>query len=251
MNILVVPDIHAHPDFNNDRADWLGQYIVDSKPDIIVNLGDAADMTSLASYDKGKRSFQGKSYKKDIDAGLDFQERLWAPLKKAKKKLPRRVILEGNHEHRVERALDLNPEYEGAIGFNDFEYDYFYDDVVRYSNGTPGSIELEGVTFAHYLVSGVKGLPISGEHPGYSLISKRLSSSVVGHSHTRDESIRYSQQGTPVQGLVAGCFFDYQSPWAGDSNRYYWRGIVVLEGVDKGGFDPHWISLNRLKNVYG
>ena len=29
---LVVPDSHAHPDYNNDRADWLGQLIADLKP---------------------------------------------------------------------------------------------------------------------------------------------------------------------------------------------------------------------------
>lgn len=250
MNILVIPDQHAHSSFNSDRATWLGKYIVDTKPDVVVNLGDAADMASLASYDKGKRSFHGKSYAKDILAHQDFQDRLWSPVKAAKKRLPRRVILEGNHEHRVERALDLNPEYEGSIGFDDFEFDSYYDDVIRYDGQTPGTISISGVTFAHYLVSGVKGLPISGEHPGHTLITKRFSSCVVGHSHLRDETIRIAQDGTAIQGLVAGCYFDYASPWAGDSQRYYWRGIVTLEGVANGGFDPHWVSLNRLRDEY-
>jgi len=103
---LLVPDQHAHPDHNNDRADWVGELLVDLKPDVVVNMGDAADMASLSDYDKGKRSFHGRAYKKDIEAHLDFQERMWAPLRRQKKKLPRRIVLEGNHEHRIWKHLD-------------------------------------------------------------------------------------------------------------------------------------------------
>jgi predicted MPP superfamily phosphohydrolase len=40
---LIIPDPHAHPDFNNDRAVWLGELIKDLKPDVVVNLGDMWD----------------------------------------------------------------------------------------------------------------------------------------------------------------------------------------------------------------
>lgn len=96
-DILCVPDCHAHPDFNNDRADWLGKFILDRKPDVVVNMGDTFDMPSLSSYDKGKASFHGASYEKDIESGLDFLDRMWHPIKKAKKKRPHSVFLEGNH----------------------------------------------------------------------------------------------------------------------------------------------------------
>ena len=72
---LVVPDPHAHPNFNNDRADWLGKFILDHKPDVVVNMGDTWDLPSLSSFDKGKASFSSASYERDIDAGLDFQDR--------------------------------------------------------------------------------------------------------------------------------------------------------------------------------
>ena len=62
---LVVPDIHAHPDHNNDRADWLGKLILDIKPDVVVNIGDMWDMPSMSSYDKGTKGFYGRSYRKD------------------------------------------------------------------------------------------------------------------------------------------------------------------------------------------
>lgn len=250
-NILVVPDQHAHPDHNNDRADYLARLTIDLKPDIVVNLGDACDLASLASYDRGKRSFHGKSYQRDIDSHLDFQERWWEPVRRTKKKLPYRVVLEGNHEHRVEKALDLNPEYEGIVGFDSFEFDRYYDEVVRYDGGTPGTIEISGVTFAHYLVSGTKGYPISGEHAAYNLITKKFVSCVVGHSHLKDECIRNTERSTTVQGVVAGVYQDYNSDWAGSSNKLWWRGLVYLRNVENGRFDTQWISLDNLRKEYG
>ena len=83
---LVIPDCHAHADYPNDRADWVGKLIVDLKPDVVVNLGDMWDLPSFSSYDKGRAKFHGRSYRKDLDAGLEFDDRLWGPLKKAKKK---------------------------------------------------------------------------------------------------------------------------------------------------------------------
>src|SRR5574343_467016 len=116
---LVIPDSHATPEFNNDRADWLGELILDVKPDVLVHIGDSCDLSSLSSYDKGKASFQGRNYKADINAHLDFQERMFAPLKKAKRKLPYSVFFIGNHEHRITRAIDLSPELDGAISLKD------------------------------------------------------------------------------------------------------------------------------------
>lgn len=250
-DILVVPDQHAHPDYSNERADWLARLTIDLKPDVVVNLGDAADMASLASYDKGKRSFHGKSYKRDIEAHLDFQSRWWEPVRATKKKLPYRVVLEGNHEQRVERALDLNPEYEGAVGFQDYDFDFYYDEVVRYVGGTPGTTEIAGITFAHYLVSGLKGLAVSGEHHAYNLVTKKLTSCVVGHSHLRDNVVRTSEDGRRLQGLVGGVYQDYDSPWAGNVNKMWWRGLVMLRGCENGDYDPEWISMKRIQDAYG
>jgi hypothetical protein len=201
---LIIPDCHAHPDYNNDRADWIGQLIKDVQPDVVINLGDAADMTSLSAYDKGKRSFAGRSYAKDIESHLDFQDRMWDPVYKTKKKLPYSVVLEGNHEHRIERALDLSPELVGTIGFDDFQFDSYYNEVVRYEGGTPGIVRIDGISYAHYFVTGVMGRALSGEHPAYALITKQLTSATQGHSHVTDYSVRTRQDGEGVPTRMAG-----------------------------------------------
>lgn len=248
--VVVVPDQHAHPDYNNDRATWVGKLIADIRPNTVVNLGDCADLPSLCSYDKGKRSFQGRSYRKDIDSHLDFQDRMWYEVKKRKKRLPLRVVLEGNHEHRIEKALDQSPELSGTISFSDLELERYYDIVVRYTGGTPGVYEEDGIRYAHYFVSGVMGRPISGEHPAYSLLSKNFTSSTVGHIHTADHCYRTRADGRKIQGLVAGVYQDYISEWAGDSNKFWYRGLCIKRQVEDGNYDLEWVSIDKLKKEY-
>lgn len=248
---LFVTDIHAHPQHNNKRAEWLGALVNDVKPDVVIFGGDTWDMPSLSSYDKGRKSFQGRTYAADVYSGLDFIDRFFTVVRSAKKKLPRFIHLKGNHEHRVDRAVDLQPELEGTISNDDFQLEHYFNDIVDYSGGTPGVIQVDGVNYAHYFVSGVMGRPISGEHPAYSLISKQYGSCSAGHIHTADYAVRTSSSGRKLHGLLGGCFFDYNSDWAGESNRLYWRGVTIKRGVTNGDYDPEFVSIQRLKKEYG
>ena len=54
--LLIIPDAHAEPNYDNDRLTWLGNLIFEEKPDVVVCLGDWFDMASLSSHDKGKKS---------------------------------------------------------------------------------------------------------------------------------------------------------------------------------------------------
>lgn len=251
---LIIPDQHAHPDFSNKRADYVGQLIKDIKPDVVVNLGDAADLASLASYDKGKASFFGRSYEKDIEAHLDFQERMWQPVRKAKKKLPHRVVLEGNHEHRIKRAIDQDPELAGSrygLSFKDLAFEDYYDEVVEYSGSTPGIRVLDGIAYAHYFVSGVMGRAISSSHHGHALTTKLHHSATCGHAHYLSYDTSNVLGGRPIHGLVAGVYQDYDSPWAGEVNNLWWRGLVVKRNVEGGNYSPQFISMEELEREYG
>ena len=247
---LVIPDQHAHPQHNNDRADYLSKLIIDLRPDVVINIGDAADMPSLSSYDKGKRSFHGRTYRADINAHLDFQDRLWGPVKKRKRKLPSRIFCIGNHEQRIEKALDLSPELAGSIGIEDLNLREWYDTIVPYEGGTPGTISIDNVRYAHYFVSGLMGRPIGGEHPGYSILSKGFGSATCGHSHLFDISVRTNIDGQKILGCTAGVYQDYDSDWAGVCNRLWSRGVLVKRNVSNGTYDPQWISLEALKKEY-
>lgn len=248
---LVIPDTHCYPGYSNERAFWLGELIADVKPDVVINIGDHWDFPSLSSYDKGKGSFRGRTYKADLDIGLDFQDKTWSRVKKRKKRQPKKVFIKGNHEHRQFRAVDMQPELDGVISPSDLQLEKYYDKVVEYEGGTPGVVCIDGINYSHYFVSGIMGRPIGGEHPATSLLTKQFDSCTQGHTHVVDFSERTKADGKKIMGMHVGCFQDYESPWAGEINKLWWRGVVIKRGVEDGCYDPEMISLNRLKKIYG
>jgi hypothetical protein len=249
---IIVPDSHSHPDHPNDRADWLGQFIADVKPDVLIHIGDSADMASLSLYDKGKQSFHGRNYKADVASHCDFQDRMFAPIKKLKRKLPESYFFIGNHEHRISRAIDLSPELDGAISMKDLQLKEYYDEVIDYTGSTPGVKTIDNISFAHYFVGGIAGRPLGGIHAGYALATKKFTSATCGHSHLVDWSHHKNIRGEAVNGLVVGCYQDYNNDWAGDElAKLWWRGIVVKKNVDgSGGYDPQFLNLDTLRKEY-
>ena len=67
--ILVVGDCQVKPGEDQTHLLHIGRYLVDKRPDIVVCIGDFYDFPSLSSYDRGKKSFEGRRLKDDIEAG--------------------------------------------------------------------------------------------------------------------------------------------------------------------------------------
>lgn len=248
---LVIPDAHAHPDYHNKRFGWLGQLVADVKPDKVIMLGDWADMPSLCSYDKGTKGYEGRRYKKDIEAAIDAQERFFGPIRAAKKKLPEFWMLEGNHEHRIDRAVSYNAaELDGIISQDDLMYEDFGWNYVRYRGSTPGIEVIDGIAYAHFFASGIMNRPIGGVHPAYQIVTKQFMSCTQGHTHTTDYCVRTAANGNHLQGLVAGVYQDYEADFAGEANSLWWKGVVVKRNVRNGMYDPEWISLDAIMEAY-
>lgn len=243
---LIVPDSHAHPDHGNERYEWLGQLITDVKPDVVVDIGDWFDMASLCSYDKGTKGFEGRRYRKDIEAGLDAQQRVYDITRRGKKKLPRFVRTLGNHEHRIVKAVDRDPVLEGTIGISDLRSkDYGWEE---FSFLTPATID--GVTYQHYFTSGIMGRPISGERHAQSLVIKQMSSCTQGHSHLFDYCVRTDVLGRKIHGAVVGVYQDYHADYAGPANKLWSSGVVLKHDVQDGQYDLEYISMERIKRAY-
>lgn len=248
---LVIPDAHAHPDYSNDRFDWLGKLVCDIKPDHVVMLGDWADMPSLCSYDKGTKGFEGRRYSKDVETAVRAQEIMFEPIKRQKKRLPKLWMLEGNHEYRIKRAINANHhQLDGIISPRDLMYQDFGWEYIEYEGSTPGHLFLDGVCYAHYHVSGIIGRPIGGIHAAYQLLIKGLTSCTQGHTHTMDYCVRTSAQGRHMMGLVAGVYQDYDADFAGVANELWWRGVIVKRNVEGGTYDPQFISLDAIRKEY-
>lgn len=247
---LYFGDAHCLPKQDLSRADWLAKLVLDIRPDILICGGDSADMPSLCSYDKGTKNFQGRSYSQDIEVHVEFHDRLFNTIKKAKRKLPQRVFIEGNHENRIKRALQYQPELEGAISFNDLQLKEYYNDVIEYTGGTPGKITLDGVTYSHYFVTGVSGKPSSSGSPAGLSLSKSMGSITQGHSHVLDYATKPTITGSRLHSLVGGCFMTDRADWAGTMNDLWWSGCFIKREVSNGNYDLEIVSMNKLKKVY-
>lgn len=254
---LVIPDAHATPAHNNDRFDLLGRMIIEEKPDKIICIGDFADMASLSSYDKGKKSFEGRRYQRDVEACVDAQQRLFAPMNeynqrqrkngKAQYK-PELIMVIGNHEVRINRVSESSPELDGVLSIKDLKFEEFGWKV----NDFLSPVNVDGVLYNHYFISGVMGRAIGGEHSAYSMINKIHNSCVAGHSHIRDYCERTTPEGKRIQAMVVGCYLD-EDQWenyAGEANKLWWRGTVMLYNVKEGNYDHEWFSIGRMKQIY-
>src|SRR5271166_5340735 len=122
---LIIPDCHAHPNYDNKRFKALGRYIAERQPETIICIGDFADMSSLSHYDKGKLTGEGRRYKKDLEVVADAQARLFTPIIKVKGYKPRLIMCLGNHEDRITRAIQDDPTFEGQHGMEDLQYEQF------------------------------------------------------------------------------------------------------------------------------
>jgi 3',5'-cyclic AMP phosphodiesterase CpdA len=245
---LVIPDQHAHPDHANERFEWLGKLIVDLRPDVIVNLGDMADMPSLCSYDKGTKGFEGRRYKKDIEVTLDAQERMFTPIKKAKKKRGRYVFCVGNHEERINRATSADAVLDGTISLDDLHLKEHGWEVIDFLR----PVVVDGIAYSHYFTSGVMGRPVGGENPAKTLLNKQHMSVTAGHTHTLDFASTTTASGQRIMGLVAGAYVDHESGWNNpQSEALWWSGVVIKRHVEDGSYDPQFVSIEALRKEYG
>lgn len=258
MKHLLIGDPHAHPEYDNDRFLALGRFIMDEEPDVIVCIGDMADMPSLSSYDKGKKSFEGRRYRKDIEAVEEALDLLHLPMdrynamryrNKKGQYRPRLVMTLGNHEERIARVAQYAPELDGVVSYTDLGYENRGWECYDYND----SVVIDGIAYSHAFATGVSGRPISGENIGKSLVQKNLISSVQGHSHVFDHSVRTNAYGKRLHGLSIGC---YANPamvegWNKGTHHMWWYGVVVLDGVEYGDFDEmRTISQKRLLESY-
>ena len=253
MRIMVIPDCQVKPDVSTDHLSWAGQYAVDMRPDVIVNIGDFWDMPSLSSYDKGKKSFEGRRYTKDIDAGNAAMALLMAPiieeqqrLKRNKEKLwkPRLVFTLGNHENRIARAVDNDAVLEGVIGFDDLNLKKYNWEVHPFLE----VVNIGGVLFSHYFTSGVMGRPVNSAK---TLLTKKMMSAVMGHVQDRDIAYSRRGDGTPVTGIFAGIFYQHAEDYLTPQTNGSWSGVWILHDVKGGSFDEMPVSLQYLRDRYG
>jgi len=250
---------HDRPEVSNNRFKWLGNLIEDIKPDYTVDLGDGVEFASLNSFDtRYPEAIVAQSYEADIESYNESQDILWGRFKKKKKKRPFRIGFEGNHCHRVKRAVKHDPRLEArggsnfGLSFSHLQNDHWFDDYHEYENGGPAIATYDGVAYAHFFSSGNMGAAMSGMHHAKGIMDLRKTSATCGHSHKRSLFFAdgVGSHGTGLIGLVAGCFKGAKETWAGQQADW-WKGVIVKRNICNGYYDPEFISMAALEKAYG
>lgn len=252
---IIIPDTQAKEGVPTDHLKWIGQYIVDEfhdKPVKIIHLGDHADMPSLSMYDKGKRSMEGRRYVIDIEAANSA----WAILNKAmddfnanRRKTkhaawkPERYILLGNHEDRINRAVEGDAQLEDVISTDDLNYARTGWNVIPFKE----ILWLDGVGYSHFFYNPMTGKPFGGN------VESRLKT--IGHSFTmgHQQTLMYGLRfvaGQSQHGLVAGACYLHDEDYKGPQGNAHFRGIVVCYEVENGSYCPLFVSLDYLCRRY-
>lgn len=250
---LIIPDVQSKYGINFDYLEKIGTYLVEKKPDVVVCLGDFADMESLSSYDVGCKSFEGRRYVKDIEATHEAMNRLLLPLElfnakaiknKEKQYHPRLVMTLGNHENRINKAVNNDSKLDGVLSVDDLDYASFGWEVYPFLD----VVIIDGVAYSHYFVTGVAGRPATS---AAAQLRKTNMSAVAGHQQGLQIATASRGDGALLTSVIAGSCYEHDEDYMGPQGNKHWRGFLVLHEVQNGQFDLMPVSLAYINKKYG
>lgn len=250
---LIVADTQCKPGHDLSYMSAIGQYIAAKRPDVIIHIGDHYDFESLSSYDRGKKSFEGRRLIADIEAGNKGMELMMKPIwdlqraqRRYKKKVynPRLVFCVGNHEQRFDRVANDMPEFEGFVGTETLHLERYGFEVHDFLL----PVEIDGIFYVHYLANPFTGKPYGGT--AMSQLKTVGRSFVVGHKQCLDIAIRPSLDGKMQIGIINGACYPHEEAYKGYQGNNHFRGLTMLHDVKDGFGNPMMVSLDYLMEKY-
>ena len=234
---LIIPDTQHGPGIDDEHFKWIGLYIADKQPDVVIHLGDHWDMPSLSSYDRGRRSAENRRYHEDIAAGNLAIKKLMAGMASsggARWKKPELHYLLGNHENRIERYVEDHAELEGTLSYKAF---YLPGWQVH---GFLDPVQIDGILYSHYFYNPKSGRPWTGN--AHNIGQKVGQSCVMGHRQGLD----FGYIARPTKEdicVVAGSCYRHVEKYRGPQAAKHWNGIIMLHDVGNGTSAPSIMSV--------
>jgi hypothetical protein len=150
----------------------------------------------------------------------------------------------GNHENRINRAVDNDSKLDGVLSIDDLGYQSFGWDVYPFLD----VVILDGVAYSHYFVTGVAGRPASS---AAAQLRKTNMSCVSGHQQGLQIATASRADGARLTSIIAGSCYEHDEDYLGPQGNKHFRGFLVLHDVNNGEFDPMTVSLKYLNSKYG
>lgn len=245
LQIAVIPDCQVKPGVPIDHLMQCGVYLTKKRPDVIIQIGDFADLPSLSMHDTpGSLTLEGKRYKKDIEAVKYAMEAFLNPIENTQGWNPKKILLYGNHEDRIARAIRRDPKLEGLMSLEDLGYKEYGWEVYPFLS----PISINNVAFCHYFPSGIMGRPVTSAK---AILTKLHMSAYAGHQQGRDIAYSKRADGKDLTAIISGSFYQHSEDYLSPFTNQHWRGMYILHEVKDGNFDEMAVSLNYLKRKFG
>ena len=248
----MIPDLQIKPGVDLSYLSAIGKYLAHKKPDKIILIGDVADMPSLSSYDVGKKSFEGRTYKADVESVHEGMRLLMQPIFEEQQKLvnggrkrwkPELILTLGNHEERINRAINLDRKLDGLISIRDLGYSNFGWQVFPFLE----VVVRDGIAYSHYFTSGIMGRPVG---TASMQLNKKHMSCVAGHQQGRQIAYGRRADGKEMTSIIAGSCYLHDESYLGSQGNQHWRGMYMFHNVDDGSFDEMAVPLSYLIENY-
>lgn len=231
IKIGLYPDAHTYPGHDVAPVIAIARWFADEGVDVVVNIGDFADMSSLSSYDKGRLAMEGKRVAEDLEYTVEMVYTFESAMNGHN---PYRIITKGNHEDRLHRLEREDPQLFGAFGNDPWGYEgagyhvYEYLDIIR----------INGVAFSHAFINPTS-LNGSVQTGSADIRMKNVGfPHVAGHQHgPLIHGQRMLGDGSPLSTLILGCAHTESPSYWGKGKDVY-RGAAVLRNVRNGSYDP-------------
>lgn len=262
--VVVIPDAHFSPTVGGlDRAVLFGRFITHQGLEAMragerfttVCIGDWDDQESTSSYDKGKASAEGKRVRADIinanDAIRVMNDNIDQRVVEYMARPP--LYLEGNHEHRLERLENDNPELRGMFGRGmpedrdrplRYEWDMYGWEAYPFLE----PVFIDEVAFMHYLPNPKNGRAVSSVNMARTLLLKCLHSVVVGHGHQFHHDKLPRLDGRKLAACEVGCAYEHDHSFRGHfPNDAMDRGMTVLYNLKGSDFDARFYPFDAIR----
>jgi predicted phosphodiesterase len=249
--VVVFSDTHIGPASDITHLPAMGRFVVEEGADVFVHLGDFLTVDSCSTHD-ANWTLKGRlkpSFQQDMDAGYRAMDAMMAPISRSLSR-PRLLFCHGNHEFRVNRFVNENPELRGLW---DVEIDQLF---VRHGFAVKPFGDwhfISGVGATHVPLD-KRGMPVGGVNPGNTIALGSTFDTLFGHTHNR--SVTHRAKFGPdnsVTVINTGCSMPegFVEEYAKLSTTGWWWGGVSLTIRDRRIRDHKFVSMSEIMRRHG
>lgn len=153
-------------------------------------------------------------------------------------------LLLGNHENRINRAINDDPKLDGTISVEDLKYQEYGWTVHPFLD----VVVIDGIAYSHYFTTGLLGRPCT---TASAQLTKKHMSVIAGHQQGLQIATAHRADGKRLTSVIAGSCYEHDEDYLGSQGNNHWRGFLMLHDVEDGQFDLMSVSLDYLRKKYG